>query len=129
MRSSEACPLASAPVWLPCSPRFAPTSRQERAAVASNSLTQANSAPAKADHRGLVLVVVSIAQRMVVLDATVVNIALPSAQAALGFDNSQRQWVVTAYALAFGSLLLLGGRVGDIFGRKRTFLIALVAFA
>jgi MFS family permease len=67
----------------------------------------------------VVLVVVSIAQLMVVLDATIVNIALPSAQAALGFDNSQRQWVVTAYALAFGSLLLLGGRVGDIIGRKR----------
>jgi EmrB/QacA subfamily drug resistance transporter len=76
-----------------------------------------------------VLVVVSIAQLMVVLDATVVNIALPTAQADLGFDNSQRQWIVTAYALAFGSLLLLGGRVGDIVGRKRTFLIALVAFA
>jgi EmrB/QacA subfamily drug resistance transporter len=83
----------------------------------------------KPDHRWRVLVVVSIAQLMVVLDSTVVNIALPSAQADLGFDNSQRQWVVTAYALAFGSLLLLGGRVGDIFGRKRTFLIALVAFA
>ena len=91
--------------------------------------TRAELTPAKSDHRWLVLVVVSIAQLMVVLDATVVNIALPSAQAALGFDNSQRQWIVTAYALAFGSLLLLGGRVGDIFGRKRTFLIALVAFA
>jgi EmrB/QacA subfamily drug resistance transporter len=66
---------------------------------------------------------------MVVLDATIVNIALPSAQADLAFDNSQRQWVVTAYALAFGSLLLLGGRIGDIVGRKRTFVIALVAFA
>ena len=83
----------------------------------------------RSDHRWLVLVVVSIAQLMVVLDATVVNIALPSAQASLGFDNSARQWVVTAYALAFGSLLLLGGRVGDIFGRKRTFVVALVAFA
>ncbi|MDE3205666.1 MAG: MFS transporter [Acidobacteriota bacterium] len=66
---------------------------------------------------------------MVVLDATVVNIALPSAQASLHFDNSQRQWIITAYALAFGSLLLLGGRVGDMLGRKRTFLIALVSFA
>ena len=95
----------------------------------ANALTQPTSTPAKSDHRWLVLVVVSIAQLMVVLDATVVNIALPSAQADLGFDNSQRQWIVTAYALAFGSLLLLGGRVGDIVGRKRTFLIALVAFA
>jgi EmrB/QacA subfamily drug resistance transporter len=75
------------------------------------------------------LVVVSIAQLMVVLDATVVNIALPSAQADLGFGDSQRQWIITAYALAFGSLLLLGGRVGDLVGRKRIFLIALVAFA
>jgi EmrB/QacA subfamily drug resistance transporter len=96
--------------------------------VATNELTRTPSTP-KTDHRWLVLVVVSIAQLMVVLDATIVNIALPSAQASLGFDNSQRQWVVTAYALAFGSLLLLGGRVGDILGRKRTFLIALIAFA
>jgi EmrB/QacA subfamily drug resistance transporter len=92
--------------------------------VSSNTSVQA-----KPDRRWLVLVVVSIAQLMVVLDATVVNIALPSAQAALHFDNSQRQWIVTAYALAFGSLLLLGGRIGDIVGRKRTFLIGLVGFA
>jgi MFS family permease len=63
------------------------------------------------DRRWLVLVTVAIAQLMVVLDATVVNIALPSAQRDLGFANSDRQWVVTAYALAFGGLLLLGGRV------------------
>ena len=99
--------------------------------MTSEGLAEAKAAQARPrpDHRWLVLVVVSIAQLMVVLDATVVNIALPSAQASLGFDNSARQWVVTAYALAFGSLLLLGGRVGDIFGRKRTFLVALVAFA
>ncbi|PPL20303.1 MFS transporter [Microterricola pindariensis] len=66
---------------------------------------------------------------MVVLDATVVNIALPSAQAELGFTDGQRQWVVTAYSLAFGSLLLLGGRLSDLIGRKRTFLIGLVGFA
>jgi len=68
---------------------------------------------AESDHRWLILVIVAVAQLMVVLDATVVNIALPSAQHALGFPNSDRQWVVTAYALAFGSLLLLGGRLGD----------------
>ncbi|MBE7188923.1 MFS transporter [Jatrophihabitans endophyticus] len=90
---------------------------------------KAAAARAGSDHRWLVLVVVSIAQLMVVLDATVVNIALPSAQHDLGFSNNDRQWVVTAYALAFGSLLLLGGRVGDLLGRKRTFLISLVAFA
>ena len=81
------------------------------------------------DHRWLVLVTVAIAQLMVVLDATVVNIALPSAQRDLGFANSDRQWVVTAYALAFGGLLLLGGRVGDLFSRKRVFIVGLLGFA
>jgi EmrB/QacA subfamily drug resistance transporter len=85
--------------------------------------------PAESDHRWLVLVIVAIAQLMVVLDSTVVNIALPSAQRALGFPNSDRQWVVTAYALAFGSLLLLGGRLGDIFSRKRVFVVGLIGFA
>ena len=66
---------------------------------------------------------------MVILDNTVVNIALPTAQHDLGFSNADRQWVVTAYALAFGSLLLLGGWIGDIFGRKRTLIIGLVGFA
>ena len=98
--------------------------------MATKTIAEQKAAQARAgSHRWIVLVVVSIAQLMVVLDATVVNIALPSAQADLGFDNSQRQWIVTAYALAFGSLLLLGGRVGDLVGRKRIFLIALVAFA
>jgi EmrB/QacA subfamily drug resistance transporter len=82
-----------------------------------------------ADRRWLVLVVVSIAQLMVVLDATIVNIALPSAQRALGFPNSDRQWVVTAYALAFGSLLLVGGRLGDMFNRKWVFITGLIGFA
>ncbi|HEV2528377.1 MAG TPA: DHA2 family efflux MFS transporter permease subunit [Thermomicrobiales bacterium] len=79
--------------------------------------------------RWLILALVSISQLMVVLDATIVNIALPSAQAALGFSNDQRQWIITAYALAFGSLLLLGGRLGDMFGRKNIFLIGLAGFA
>jgi EmrB/QacA subfamily drug resistance transporter len=79
--------------------------------------------------RWLILVVIAMAQLMVVLDATVVNIALPSAQKALDFSNDQRQWIVTAYALAFGSLLLLGGRIGDLFGRKRVFIIGLAGFA
>src|SRR6201994_451216 len=85
--------------------------------------------PAESDHRWLVLVIVAIAQLMVVLDATVVNIARPSAQHALGFPNSDRQWVVTAYALAFGSLLLVGGRLGDMFSRKRVFITGLAGFA
>jgi EmrB/QacA subfamily drug resistance transporter len=66
---------------------------------------------------------------MVVLDSTIVNIALPSAQHALGFANSERQWVVTAYALAFGSLLLVGGRLGDMFSRKWVFITGLAGFA
>jgi EmrB/QacA subfamily drug resistance transporter len=77
----------------------------------------------------LVLVVVAVAQLMVVLDATVVNIALPSAQHALGFSNNDRQWVVTCYALAFGSLLLLGGRIGDMFSRKWVLVTGLAGFA
>jgi EmrB/QacA subfamily drug resistance transporter len=79
--------------------------------------------------RWLILVAVGLAQLMVVLDATIVNIALPSAQQDLGFTTVDRQWVVTAYALAFGSLLLLGGRLGDLFGRKITFLAGVLGFA
>ncbi|WP_433307235.1 MFS transporter [Actinoplanes sp. CA-030573] len=75
------------------------------------------------------LVVLAMAQLMVVLDATIVNIALPTAQQDLGFSDASRQWVVTGYALAFGSLLLLGGRLSDFFGRKRMFLIGLIGFA
>jgi EmrB/QacA subfamily drug resistance transporter len=81
------------------------------------------------ERRWLILAMVGVAQLMVVLDATIVNIALPSAQRALGFSNDSRQWVVTAYALAFGSLLLIGGRIGDYFGRKRALIGGLVGFA
>ncbi len=79
--------------------------------------------------RWLILAVVSLAQLMVVLDATIVNIALPSAQRALHFSDLERQWVITAYALAFGSLLLLGGRLTDLIGRKATFIAGLTGFA
>jgi len=79
--------------------------------------------------RWLILGVIGLAQLMVVLDVTVMNIALPSAQHALHFTTADRQWVVTAYTLAFGSLLLLGGRLADLFGRKITFLIGLLGFA
>src|SRR5215210_7043218 len=81
------------------------------------------------EHRWLILGIIGIAQLMVVLDATIVNIALPSAQKDLGFANDSRQWIVTAYALAFGSLLLLGGRLGDLFGRKWAFIGGLLGFA
>lgn len=86
-------------------------------------------APAPSTRRWWTLVTVALAQLMVVLDSTVVNIALPSAQADLGFSNADRQWVVTAYSLAFGSLLLFGGRISDLIGRKRAFIIGLIGFA
>jgi len=79
--------------------------------------------------RWWILVVLGLAQLMVILDNTIVNIALPTAQHALRFSNADRQWVVTGYSLAFGSLLLLGGRIGDLIGRKRALLIGLVGFA
>lgn len=79
--------------------------------------------------RWLILGVIALAQLMVVLDVTIINIALPSSQADLGFDNDSRQWVITAYALAFGSLLLLGGKISDLIGRKWTFIAGLGGFA
>ena len=79
--------------------------------------------------RWLILGVVCLGQLMVVLDATVVNIALPTAQHDLGFSNADRQWVVTAYSLAFGGLLLLGGRLADLAGRKRMLIIGMTGFA
>ena len=86
--------------------------------------------PATAEvNRWAVLALLSVAQLMVVLDATIVTIALPSAQKALGFSTESRQWIVTAYALAFGSLLLLGGKLGDLFGRKWTLIGGLIGFS
>ncbi|MFI5958919.1 DHA2 family efflux MFS transporter permease subunit [Cryptosporangium sp. NPDC051539] len=82
-----------------------------------------------ATNKWVALGVLSVAQLMVILDSTIVNIALPTAQHDLGFSTDNRQWVVTGYALAFGSLLLLGGRLSDLFGRKRLFLIGVVGFA
>jgi EmrB/QacA subfamily drug resistance transporter len=76
-----------------------------------------------------ILVVIAGAQLMVVLDSTIMIIALPSAQRALGFSNTDRQWVVTAYTLAFGGFLLLGGRISDMFGPKRTLMTGVVGFA
>lgn len=81
------------------------------------------------DHRWLLLAVVAAAQLMIVLDGSVVNIALPAAQADLGMSDVARQWIVTAYGLAFGGLLLLGGRLSDLMGRRRAFLVGLVGFA
>ncbi len=79
--------------------------------------------------RWLALAVLTLSQLMVVLDVTIVNIALPSAQAELGFPDDGRHWLVTGYALAFGSLLLVGGRLSDFFGRRRMLVIGLIGFA
>ena len=104
----------------------------------SSSLTTAQPSPASSEiapdnphhaTRWLILGVIALAQLMVVLDATIVNIALPSAQQALGFSNDSRQWIVTGYALAFGSLLLLGGRLSDLVGRRPMFIAGLIGFA
>jgi len=89
------------------------------------SAVQANPHHAK---RWWILAVLGLAQVMVILDTTVVNIALPTAQRDLGFSNGNRQWIITAYALAFGSLLLLGGRLADLLGHKRTFIVGLIGF-
>ena len=80
-------------------------------------------------HLGLALIVIATAQLMIVLDATIVNVALPHIQESLGFSGSGLQWIVTGYALAFGSLLLLGGRLGDIFGRRRIFIAGIALFS
>src|SRR6185436_4473271 len=79
--------------------------------------------------RWLALAVIAVAQLMVVLDATIVNIALPQAQADLGITDPDRQWVVTAYTLTFGGLLLLGGRIADYWGRKKAFIWGAIGFA
>ena len=92
-------------------------------------MSDATSVSSGPDRRWLILGVIGLAQLMVVLDLTVMNIALPSAQQALHFTIAGRQWVVTAYSLAFGSLLLLGGRLADLLGRKVTFLAGLAGFA
>ncbi|GAB3592356.1 MFS transporter [Angustibacter peucedani] len=98
----------------------------------SDSLAPASAetgADAPDPRRWWALTVLAAAQLMIILDASIVNIALPSAQKALDISNADRQWVVTAYTLAFGALLLLGGRIADYTGRKRTFIIGLLGFA
>ncbi|NYD42537.1 MFS transporter [Nocardioides panaciterrulae] len=85
-------------------------------------------APGQHRHLGWALVLISVAQLMVVLDGTIVNIALPYIQSDLQISDANLRWIVTGYALAFGSLLLLGGRLGDLYGRRRIFMIGLVVF-
>jgi EmrB/QacA subfamily drug resistance transporter len=93
------------------------------------STNSANASSVSNPNRWAVLALLGVAQLMVVLDATIVNIALPSAQKSLHFSTDNRQWIITAYALAFGSLLLLGGKLGDLFGRKWTLIGGLTGFA
>src|SRR5215471_12793152 len=101
----------------------------EPAVVAAPARAGLSDVAAESARRWWILGVVGLAQLMVVLDATIVNIALPSAQRDLGFSNADRQWVVTAYSLSFGALLLLGGRLSDLVGRKRMLLVGLIGFA
>ena len=84
---------------------------------------------ARSERKWWILAALTMAQLMVVLDATVVNIALPSAQHALGFSTADRQWIVTAYSLAFGGLLLLGGRLSDLLGARRMLITGMIGFA
>ncbi|WP_416961462.1 MFS transporter [Streptomyces sp. Agncl-13] len=103
----------------------------ETARSAPGALDKASEAAEHEAHsnRWKALAFIALAQLMVVLDATIVNIALPSAQTDLGISDGNRQWVVTAYALAFGGLLLFGGRIADLWGRKRAFVVGLTGFA
>lgn len=104
---------------------------QNATAAARGAETAPENVPVDPSHqrRWWILLVISLSMLMGVLDGTIVNIALPSAQHDLAFSDADRQWVVTAYALAFGSLLLLGGRVADLVGQKVTFLVGLAGFA
>ena len=106
-------------------------SRGAGAAATMEAVASPSTAPPNPhyERRWMALGVILIAQVMILLDATVVNVALPSAQADLGFSNAARPWVVTAYLLAFGSLLPLGGRLADAYGRKTMFIVGLVGFA
>jgi EmrB/QacA subfamily drug resistance transporter len=105
------------------------TSTTNAPAEPGKGTLSANRSGAPDSRRWLALTVIAIAQLMVVLDASIVTIALPHAQADLGISDADRQWIITAYTLAFGGLLLLGGRIADFVGRKRVFLIGLIGFA
>jgi len=103
-----------------------------RSALGPQSVTGRAASPAATagDRRlGLALVLIATAQLMVVLDGTIVNVALPHIQRALGFSGTGLEWVVNAYAITFGGLLLLGGRAGDILGRRRVFIFGLLLFS
>src|SRR6202453_2624539 len=83
----------------------------------------------EAKHLGMALLVISCAQLMIVLDATVVNVAIPTIHRALHFSLANLEWLITAYSLTFGGLLLFGGRTGDLYGKRRMFMIGITVFA
>jgi EmrB/QacA subfamily drug resistance transporter len=105
------------------------TAAREVSTAAAPVAASPQSGAAAPRRLGLALAVIATAQLMVVLDATIVNVALPHIQAALGFSGTNLEWVVNAYALAFGGLLLLGGRSGDLLGRRRIFIAGLLLFS
>src|ERR1700693_4411482 len=108
-------------------PDTGPPTREVSTGAASNATaTPSQGAPTR--RLGLALAVIATAQLMVVLDATIVNVALPHIQTALHFSGTNLEWVVNAYALAFGGLLLLGGRSGDLLGRRRIFIAGILLF-
>ena len=96
--------------------------------MATTTGTPGTAAEPRTDHRWAALGVIALAQLMVALDATIVNVALPTAQQALGFDDAHRSYVVTAYTLSFAGLLLLGGKTSDRIGRRRALTIGLTGF-
>ncbi|HEX3921306.1 MAG TPA: MFS transporter [Streptosporangiaceae bacterium] len=107
-----------------------PTAQSDTGRLRARGLRgSADGQPEQRRRLGLALVVIATAQLMVVLDATIVNVALPDIQTALGFSGSGLEWVVNAYALTFGGLLLLGGRAGDILGRRRVFIAGIILFS
>jgi EmrB/QacA subfamily drug resistance transporter len=113
----------------PPSPSPAGEALEQPSARPETNPDDAISKSSKSNRRWFTLGVVAISQLTVVIDLTIVNVALPDAQRALGISDGNRQWVVTSYALAFGSLLLLGGRIADYWGRKRSFIVGLIGFA
>src|SRR5271163_2147126 len=96
------------------------------AAAAESGAPDSNTA---GKHLGLALAVISAAQLMIVLDATIVNVALPTIQKSLHFSTANLEWLITAYAVTFGGLLLFGGRTGDLYGKRRMFMIGIAVFA
>ena len=111
------------------SPDTGRVTREVSKAAASDAASASGVSGAPPRRLGLALAVIATAQLMVVLDATIVNVALPHIQTALGFSGTNLEWVVNAYALAFGGLLLLGGRSGDLLGRRRVFIAGILVFS